>query len=56
MSHPTAYHQLGRFIVSFQHAEAALTELLVLMVRADDEASAYWSMSLNIASASKRPM
>ena len=38
MNHPTAYHQLGRFIVSFQHAEATLTELLVLIVNADEEA------------------
>jgi phenylpyruvate tautomerase PptA (4-oxalocrotonate tautomerase family) len=38
MNQPTAYHQIGRFIVSFQHAEAALTELLVLMAHADDEA------------------
>lgn len=38
MNHPTAYHQLGCFIVSFQHAEATLTELLVLMVNADEEA------------------
>lgn len=38
MEHPTAYHELGRFIVSFQHAEAVLTELLVLMANADDEA------------------
>ena len=34
----TAQHQLGQFIVSFQHAEAALTEMLVLMFDADDEA------------------
>lgn len=35
----SAYHQIGRFVVSFQHAEATLTELLVLMTRsADDEA------------------
>ncbi len=38
MNQPTAYHQIGRFVVSFQHVEAALTELLVLMARADDEA------------------
>ena len=38
MEQSTSYHELGRFIVSFQHAEAALTELLVLMAKADDEA------------------
>ncbi|MES2237348.1 MAG: hypothetical protein V4500_06310 [Pseudomonadota bacterium] len=37
MSQPTAFHQLGRFIFLFQHIEAALTELLVLLARADDE-------------------
>lgn len=35
---PFPFHQLGRFIFLFQHLEAALTELLVLMTRADDEA------------------
>lgn len=34
---PTAYHQIGQFIVLFQHVEAALTELLVLMAQADGE-------------------
>ncbi|HEX4985685.1 MAG TPA: hypothetical protein VFV71_06385 [Burkholderiales bacterium] len=38
MEHSGSYSQLGRFIVQFQHAEAALTELLVLMADADDEA------------------
>jgi hypothetical protein len=38
MSQPTIQHQIGQFVVSFQHAEAALTELLVLMVNGDDEA------------------
>lgn len=38
MSESTAFHQLGRFVFLFQHVEAALTELLVLMTRADDEA------------------
>ena len=37
MTQPTAYHQLGHLIVTFQHAEGALTELLVLMAGADDE-------------------
>ncbi|HEX5055921.1 MAG TPA: hypothetical protein VFX02_05435 [Gammaproteobacteria bacterium] len=34
----TAFHQFGRFIFLFQHIESALTELLVLMAEADDEA------------------
>jgi len=38
MSHPTAYHQLGRFIVGFQHIENAVTELLVLLDDTDSEA------------------
>jgi hypothetical protein len=38
MTDSTAFHQLGRFIFLFQHVEAALTELLVLMTHADDEA------------------
>ena len=38
MSHPTAYHQLGRFIVDFQHLEYALTELLVLLDDSDSMA------------------
>jgi hypothetical protein len=38
MNKPTAYHQIGQFIVFFQHVESALTELLVLMSQADDEA------------------
>jgi hypothetical protein len=38
MSESTAFHQLGRFVFLFQHVEAALTELLVLMTCADDEA------------------
>lgn len=37
MSQTTAFHQLGRFIFLFQHIEAALTDLLVIMARADDE-------------------
>jgi len=37
MNQPTPFHQLGRFVVLFQHIEAELTELLVLMSRADDE-------------------
>lgn len=32
----TAYHQLGRFIVNFQHLEEAVNDLLVLMANTDD--------------------
>ncbi len=32
----TAYHQLGRFIVTFQHLEGAVNNLLVLMADTDD--------------------
>ena len=38
MNTVTAFHQLGRFIFLFQHIESALTEMLVLMASADDEA------------------
>lgn len=34
----TAQHQLGEFIVLFQHAETSINELLVLLTQADDEA------------------
>jgi hypothetical protein len=37
MNSPTAYHQLGRFIVMFQHLEGAVNNLLVLMADTDDE-------------------
>jgi len=37
MTEISTYHQIGRFVFMFQHAEAALTELLVLMAGADDE-------------------
>ena len=33
----TVHEQIGHFIVMFQHAEAELTELLVLMTHANDE-------------------
>jgi hypothetical protein len=36
MTTPTAYHQLGRFIVNFQHLEYAVNNLLVLMASTDD--------------------
>ena len=38
MNTPTAYHQLGHFIVSFQHLENTVTKLLVLMANTDDGA------------------
>lgn len=38
MEQPTSCHELGRFIVTFQRVEAALTGLLVLMTKADCEA------------------
>ena len=38
MTAPTAYHQLGKFIVTFQHAEAAINEILLLLAKSDDEA------------------
>lgn len=31
---PTPYHQLGKFIVSFQHTEAAINEILILLANA----------------------
>ena len=34
---PTAYHQIGKFIVNFQHVEAAINEILVLLCPAEDE-------------------
>lgn len=37
MNHPTVYHQLGRFIVLFQHLESAVTNLLVLLADTDSE-------------------
>ena len=37
MNEPTVLNQLGCFIISFQHVEAALTELLVLMSLMSDE-------------------
>jgi hypothetical protein len=39
MTSPTAYHQLGRFIVAFQHLEEAVNELLELMSGGDCEAT-----------------
>ena len=37
MNTPTAYHQLGRFIVAFQHLEGAVNDLLELMADTDGE-------------------
>jgi hypothetical protein len=39
MSHPTAYHQLGQFIVSFQHLEGALNDMFELLAGGDCEAT-----------------
>ena len=39
MTSPTAYHQLGKFIVAFQHLEGAVNELLELMSGGDCEAT-----------------
>lgn len=36
MTPPSAYHQLGRFIVDFPHLENAVNDLLVLMANTDD--------------------
>ena len=36
---PTTYHQLGRFVVTFQHVEHALTEIILLLTQGDDEAT-----------------
>jgi hypothetical protein len=37
--HPTTYHQLGRFVVTFQHVEHAVTEIVLLLTQGDDEAT-----------------
>jgi len=34
---PTALHQLGQFIVLFQHAEAAVNDLIVMMSGVDED-------------------
>jgi hypothetical protein len=36
MTTPTAHHQLGRFVVTFQHLEHAVNNLLVMMANTDD--------------------
>ena len=36
MNAPSAYHQLGRFVVTFQHLEDAVNNLLVLLANTDD--------------------
>ena len=38
MTGQAAYHQLGTFIVNFQHAEAAIDKILVILAKADSEA------------------
>ena len=37
MNAPTAFHQLGKSIYFFQHAEAAINEILVLLADGDSE-------------------
>ena len=37
MNTPTAYHQLGQFVVSFQHLEESVNNLLELISNADSE-------------------
>lgn len=39
MASPTAYHQLGQFIVAFQHLEGAVNDLLDLTSGGDSEAT-----------------
>lgn len=39
MTHPTAYHQLGRFIVAFQQLEGAVNDILELLSGGDCEAT-----------------
>lgn len=36
MNSPTAYHQLGRFIVAFQHLESSVNDLLELLANTND--------------------
>lgn len=36
MTLPTAYHQLGKFIVDFQHVETAVSDLLCLLAEPSD--------------------
>ena len=38
MTAPTAYHQIGKFVVYFQRVENAINEILVLLANADNEA------------------
>jgi len=40
MNQPSAYHQLGLLIVQFQHLEANITEMLVMLSTAKDEEAA----------------
>ena len=37
MNTPTAYHQLGQFVVSFQHLEESVNNLLELLSNSDSE-------------------
>ena len=36
MNRPTAYHQLGQFIVKFQHLENAVNDLIVMLADTND--------------------
>ena len=38
MAAPSAYHQLGTFIVAFQHAEETINEIIIRLANTDDEA------------------
>jgi len=37
LTSPTAYHQIGLFIVNFQHVERSINELLILLADSDPE-------------------
>jgi hypothetical protein len=34
---PSSYHQLGQFVVGFQHLESAVNDLIVSLAKTDDE-------------------
>ncbi len=37
MKTPTAYHQLGEFIVSLQYVESTMDDILILLAEANDD-------------------
>ena len=37
MTAPSAYHQLGKFIVDFQHAEETINKIIIFLANANDE-------------------